>query len=217
MSIRVIIADDHSVVRDGLRLYLEQSDHNIDVVGEATNGADLLTLASSVHADVYILDITMPKLNGVEATRELVRRDPSARVIILSLHDSGSLVQKSLRAGARGYLTKETATRCIVDAIRAVHEGQTYVSSDVTQHLVQPLLKGMRAAEALAGDRLLTPAETRVVQLVAEGLSSKEAAASLHVSVNTIKKHRTNAMAKLGIHDTAGLVRYALREGIAKP
>lgn len=212
MSIRVIITDDHPVVRDGLRFAITRGGGDIAVVGEAGDGQALLELARTTPADVYVTDVTMPVLNGIEATRALVRRDPSARVIMLSLHGSDSIVSASLRAGARGFMTKESLTRCVAEAIREVHRGCFYLSPDVAHCVVKPFLDG-RAAPPAA----LTPREARVLQLVAEGRTSKEIAVQLDLSVNTIQKHRANLMAKLDIHDPVGLARYAIREGIAKP
>jgi len=217
LTIRIIIADDHQVVGDGIRFVVEQRPEEMTVVGEAADGHELLALARAKPADIYIVDITMPKLNGADATRELLKLYPDSQIIMLSLHTSGMMVQKSLQAGARGYVTKESASRCIVEAIQVLSRGQFYLSSDITKTVVQPI------AEAHGGDpdpvyiEALTPAEIQVVQLVAEGHSSKEISALLNVSINTVKKHRANAMAKLGIHDQVSLVRFALREGIAKP
>lgn len=217
MSIRVVIIDDHPVVRDGLRFRIEQSGKDILVVGEAGDGQELLTMAPSTLADVYVMDVTMPNLNGIEATRELLRDDPAAKVIMLSLHSSDSVVLKSLRAGARGFLTKESATRCIVDAICDVNLGRYYISPDVAQSVVRAFLRTPGDPTKARVANPLTPRERRVLQLLAEGNSSKEVATMLSVSVNTINKHRTNLMAKLNIHSQVELVRYALREGMAKP
>lgn len=218
MSIHVIITDDHPVVRDGLRFAIERSDADIVVVAEAGNGQELLDLPAEPGADVYIMDVTMPILNGIEATRRLIHRDPSAKVVMLSLHSSDSVVRESMQAGARGFLTKETATRCVAEATIEVHRGGYYMSPDVAQGIgsvLQAEREGV-AARSPTG-RPLTRQEYRVLQLVGEGLSEKEIAALLERSVNTVHKHRTNLMAKLDIHDQVSLARYALREGIAKP
>ena len=218
MTIRVVLVDDHPVVRDGLRFALERSGHGIEVVGEAGDGQVLLELAPLTRADVYVVDVTMPLLNGIEATRALLQQDPSARVIMLSLHNSDAVVGEALRAGAKGFLTKETATRHVVDAIHEVHQGRCYLSPDIASYMVREFL-GSSARDKLRGtpSQQLTPRETRILQLIAESHTGKEIAAILEISPNTVHKHRTNLMAKLGINDQVGLARYAIREGIAKP
>jgi len=217
MTIRIIVADDHPLVRDGVRFRIENRDSELEVIGEAKDGQALLALAESTPADVYLVDVTMPILNGLEATRELLKRRPESRVIILSFHVSGPVVRKALAAGARGYVTKESASRCIIEAILAVFQGQFYLSPDVTAAVVQPLVDGPLTASDSRPLPNLTSAQVQVVQLVAEGHSTREIATLLAISVNTVKKHRANAMSKLGIHDQISLARYALREGIAKP
>lgn len=217
MSIRVIIADDHPVVRDGLRLTIERGGTDIVIVGEAADGLEVLKLANTTPADVFIIDITMPNLNGIETTRELRKRFPTAKVIVLSLHDAKAMVEESLAAGARGYLTKEMATRHVVEAIAEVHTGRYYLCPMVAHFVVETNLlwkKGarMRGIAPVA----LTGQEKRVLQLIAEGHSSKEIAALLKRSVNTIHVHRNSLMAKLNLHKQADLVRYAIKAGIAK-
>jgi two-component system, NarL family, response regulator NreC len=216
MSIRVLIADDHPVVRDGLRFSIERSDSGIEVVAEASNGLEVLRHAESSPVDVYILDITMPELNGIETARELVQRQPSARIIMLSFHNSRAMVEQALAAGARGYLTKETATRNVVEAICQVRAGHSFLSPDVA-HFVMEAYAGRddRIRTARRGASL-TAQERRVLQLIAEGLSTKEIAVKLDRSENTIHAHRNHLMAKLGLRKGADLVRYAIREGIAK-
>lgn len=216
MSIRVILADDHPVVRDGLRFCIERSGRDLVVVGEAATGRELLDLVATTRVDVVVMDVTMPFLNGLEATRELLCRDPSIRVVMLSLQSSDSVVIESLRAGARGFVTKETATRCVVEAIEKVHDGRYFLSPDVAHCVVKPILHPDYQDDEPGTAATLTRQETRILQLIAENHSNKEIASQLGVSVNTVHTHRTNLMAKLDIHDQATLVRYALREGIAK-
>lgn len=217
MKIRVILADDHPVVREGLRMTLEGSGRNIAVVGEASDGFEVLTLAKAEPADVFILDITMPKMNGLEAARELRRAFPSAGVIMLSLHDSKTFVEEALAIGVRGYLTKETATRHVVDAVTEVHAGRHYLCPAIAHFVVEASRSGretskLRGAAPLA----LTGQERKVLQLIAEGHSNKDAAALLGLSANTIHVHRNSIMAKLGIHKQADLIRYAIKAGLAK-
>ena len=206
MSIRVVIADDHPVVRDGLRLTIERSGKNIVVVGEAGDGREVLKLARSQLADVFILDIIMPNLNGIDTTRELRKRFPAAKVIILSLHDTKAMVEEAVAAGARGYLTKEMATRNIVDAVTDVHAGRYYFCPMVAHFMVEAGLKGTtglrKRGEAPAA---LTGQERKVLQLIAEGHSTKEIAAALDLSGHTIHAHRSNLMAKLNLHKQSDL------------
>ena len=216
MSIRVLIADDHPIVRDGLRFSIEHSKAGIEVVAEASNGMEALELAKTSAIDIFILDITMPKLNGIDTTRELLRHQPGAKVIILSLHCSQAMVEQALTAGARGYLTKEAATRNLVEAVREVHADRCFLSPDIARYVVSGFT-GQGRSKQVARDVALTAQEKKVLQLVAEGLSTKEIADKFNRSVNTIHAHRNHLMAKLGLHKNADLVRYAIREGIAKP
>jgi DNA-binding NarL/FixJ family response regulator len=216
MSIRVVIADDHPVVRDGLRLTIERNGQPIVVVGEASDGMEVLKIAKTKPADVFILDITMPKLNGIETARELLRRTPFAKVIILSLHSTKTLVEESLAVGARGYLTKEMATQTVVEAVTEVHAGHFYLCPTVA-HFVQAALRTKGASRNRgAAPVALTGQEKKVLQLIAEGHSNKEIAALLELAANTIHAHRNRLMAKLNIHKQADLVRYAIKAGIAK-
>jgi two-component system, NarL family, response regulator NreC len=216
MSIRVLIADDHPVVRDGLRFSIERSDSGIEVVAEASNGLEVLRLAERSPADVYILDITMPELNGIETARELARRQPSARIIMLSFHNSRTMVEQALAAGARGYLTKETATRNVVEAVCQVRAGHSFLSPDVAHFVMEDYVGRDDRNHVARRGASLTAQEKRVLQLIAEGLSTKEIAVKLDRSENTIHAHRNHLMAKLGLRKVADLVRYAIREGIAK-
>lgn len=218
MSIRVLIADDHPVVRDGLRLTLERSEPDIVVVGEAADGVEVLTLAQTVPVDVFVLDVTMPNLNGIETARELRKRNPDVKVVVLSLHDTRAMVEGALAAGARGYLTKESATRHVVEAVTEVHAGRYYLSPPIAHFVVESgraWTRGTRPRGAAPAP--LTGRERRVLQLIAEGQSSKEIAAILGLSPNTVHAHRTSLMAKLDIHKDTDLVRYAIKAGIAKP
>lgn len=215
--IRVVIADDHPVVRDGLRLTIERSRKDIVVVGEATDGIELLRTVKTIPADVYIVDVTMPKRNGIEAARELLRKRPSARIIMLSLHDTQALVEEAFRVGAHGYLTKDTATRNIVDAVTEVHAGRFYLSPSIAHFFVRAGRQAGRSSTSGAGaSARLTAQEKKVLQLIAEGHSTKEIAGILGLAVNTVHAHRNRIMAALGIHRQAHLIRYAIREGIAK-
>lgn len=216
MSIRVFIADDHSLVRDGLRFAIERSSKDIEVVGEASDGIEALKMTERNPVDVFILDITMPHLNGLETAKELLKRHPKARIIMLSFHGSQAMVEESIKAGAHGYLTKETASRIVVEAICNVYAGDIYFSPDITHVLVD---KFHRLEEKQGNSKritALTPQERIVLQHIAEGLSTKEIGTVMELSVNTIQSHRKNLMAKLNIHKETDLVRIAIKEGIAK-
>jgi DNA-binding NarL/FixJ family response regulator len=216
MSIRVLIADDHPIVRDGLRLSLERSGRDVKVVGEAADGVEVLELAKIRRVDVFILDITMPRLNGLDTARELLKRRRTARIIILSLHDSRALVEEAMAVGARGYLTKETASRNVTEAVCEVYAGHFYLSPEIV-HLVverrEPRGQRKGTIEPLPA---LTACERRVLQLIAEGRTTKEIATDLGRAVDTIRTHRKNLMAKLKIHKETDLVRFAVKEGISK-
>jgi DNA-binding NarL/FixJ family response regulator len=217
MSIRVVIADDHPVVRDGLRLAIERSGKPIVIVGEAADGMEVLKLARERPPDVFIMDIIMLNLNGIETARELLKRSPGAKIIMLSLHDTRAMVEEALAAGARGFLTKETATRNVVDAVGEVHAGRYYLSPAIAHYVVEAGLPGKkRSRKREAAPVALTGQERKVLQLIAEGHSTKEVAAMLGVSVNTIHTHRSQLMAKLDMHKQTDLVHYAIKAGIAK-
>jgi two-component system NarL family response regulator len=217
MSIRVVIADDHPVVRDGLRLAIERSGKNIVIAGEASNGMEVQEIAKSKPVDVFILDITMPKLNGIETTRELLRRFPGAKIIMLSLHDSKAMVEESLAAGARGFLTKGSVTRTVVDAVTEIYAGRYFLCPAIAHFVVEAGLMGKKGLRRRgAGAAALTGQERKVLQLIAEGQSNKEIAALLGVAANTVHAHRNQVMAKLNIHKQADLVRYAIKAGLAK-
>ena len=216
MSIRVLIADDHPIVRDGLRLSLERGGRDVVVVGEAADGVEVLELAKTCRVDVFILDITMPRLNGLDTARELLKRRRTARIIILSLHDSRALVEESMAIGARGYLTKETASRNVTDAVCEVYAGRFYLSPEITHIMVERRERDGGKRGVMEPMLALTASERRVLQLIAEGRTAREIAADLGRAIDTVRTHRKNLMAKLGIHKQTDLVRYAVKEGISK-
>lgn len=217
MPIRVFIADDHPVVRDGMRLTIERNDKNIIVVGEAADGLEVLKNMGKNPADVYILDITMPNMNGIATTREILKRSKTAKVIILSLHDTRTVVEEALSAGAYGYLSKEMATRYVVDAVNEVSEGRNYLCPKLTRIIgAYGLNKSDGKPSGQALSRSLTRQENMIVQLIVEGLSNKEISAKLHLSVHTVRAHRSNLMSKLGIHKQVDLFHYAIKAGLAK-
>ena len=220
MRIKVLVADDHPVVRDGLRATVQMSqtqDHDdIEVVAEASNGHEVLEIAETTPIDVFILDIKMPLLNGIETASRLVRMKPSSKIIILSTHDSRFFVEKALKAGARGYILKESSTDEILKAIREVHSGKVFLSPAVTQYIVDGFIKKAHPGEKGPTLVTLTTREKEILQLLAEGYASRDIAERLFLSLNTVRVHKKNIMQKLDVHSQVDLVRYAIKEGISK-
>lgn len=207
MAVRVLIADDHEMFRQGLRVLLEEEGFHF--VAEASNGREAVQLCEQHHPEVAILDIAMPLLNGIFAAREIIKSNPRTKVVLLTQHTEDQMVLESLRAGVTGYVLKTRATSELVHALRAVCRGEMYLTQSISRTIVQAFL----TKDSLPG-RPLSDRERQVLQLVAEGKTNKEIASLLGISVNTAESHRTNLMEKLDIHDTAGLVRYALRNGV---
>ena len=207
MAVRVLIADDHEMFRQGLRVLLEEE--GFQFVAEASNGREAVQLCQQHHPEVAILDITMPLLNGIFAAREIIKSNPRTKVVLLTQHTEDQMVLESLRAGVTGYVLKTRATSELVHALRAVCRGEMYLTQSISRTVVQAFLTKDSLPERPLSDR-----ERQVLQLVAEGKTNKEVASLLGISVNTAESHRTNLMEKLDIHDTAGLVRYALRNGV---
>ena len=212
MSIRIVLADDHHIVRDGLRSLLEEQD-DMEVVAETDNGREAVALAAQLRPDVVVMDVGMPDLNGIEAARQVRGRAPGSRVVALSMHSDRRFVAGMLEAGASGYVIKDAAFEELARAIRAVHEGRTFLCPAVAGVIVEDYL-GRRAATQPAPARLLTPREREVLQLLAEGSSTKQTAARLGVSAKTIETHRSHIMEKLAIRSVAELTKYAIREGL---
>jgi len=209
VPIRILLADDHLVVREGLRSLLEAA--GFKVVGEARDGREALKLARMLEPEVTVMDIGMPGLNGVDACRELLREVPEMRIIVLTVHGEDAYVIEALRSGARGYVLKTQAGSDLVRAIGEVTQGRIYLSPSVSSAVVQAFLAGSTSPADP-----LTPREREVLQLVAEGRSTKEVAGILGVSVKTAETHRTRLMTELDIHHTAGLVHYAIRRGLIR-
>jgi len=214
LAFRIFIADDHEVVRKGL-ISLLQSQPDWEVCGEAGEGREAVEKAAELKPDVLILDIGMPSLNGLEATRQILKNDPAARILILTLHDSDSVVREVLNAGARGFLLKSDAVRDLVAAVEALRRDKTYFTSKVAAMVLEGYLKGgISPSPAQVGRNRLTPREREIVQLLAEGKSTKEVAVALGLSVKTAETHRSNIMRKLQIHSVSDLVLYAVRNNI---
>jgi len=210
-SIRILLADDHTLVRAGIRS-LVQALSGIQVVAEAGDGREALSLIEAHQPDVAVLDIAMPGLNGLEVAAQVADNFPYVRVIILSMHATEEYVLRALRAGAAGYLLKDADTTELELAIKAVTRGETYLSPAVSKHVTEYVRRvGQEAHSAL---ERLTPRQREVLQLVAEGHTTQEIACLMNISVKTVETHRTQLMERLDIHDIAGLVRYAVREGL---
>ncbi len=212
MAISILIADDHKIVREGLIALLSQHPQ-MQVVGEAENGRQAVQLAASLRPQVVIIDIGMPELNGIEATRQIVAEVPGAKVIALSMHSDKRFVKGMLKAGAAGYLLKYCASEELVSAIQMVMANRVYLSHDITGIVVEDYVQKLADSDASAF-QTLTPREREVLQLLAEGHSTRQIADTLHVSVKTIEVHRKQLMDKLGLASLADLVKYAIREGL---
>jgi DNA-binding NarL/FixJ family response regulator len=213
MSISVFIADDHTVVRDGLRLLIEtQSD--MKVVSEASNGREAARQVLRTKPDVVIMDIAMPELNGVEATRQIHENCPATKVIILSMYSSSEHIFQALKAGAHGYLLKESAGMEVISAIRVVHSGQRYLSEKIGGQMIDEYIHNREIVETGSPLSKLSSREREILQLVVEGKSSADIAQTLFLSPKTVETYRSRLMQKLGISDLAGLIRFAIQHGI---
>jgi DNA-binding NarL/FixJ family response regulator len=210
---RILIADDHEVVRRGIRALIE-SHPGWEVCGEAQDGREALEQAREVKPDLVLLDVGMPNLNGLEAARQILASCTATHILILTMHYSPQLVRETLAVGARGFLLKSDAGRDLITAVEAVQNHRTFFTSQVTQIVVDGYLNPDQTQEPSRGN--LTPREREVLQLLAEGKTSKEVAVALNLSVKTAETHRTNIMRKLDLHSVADLTLYALRKGIAQ-
>lgn len=212
-NVRILIADDHEVVRQGLRALLA-SEEGFTVCGEAKTGRDAVRKTRNLKPDIVVLDVSMPELNGIDAARQIRGASPRSEVLILTMHDRDDLLRTALQHGARGYVLKTDAVSELVAAIHAISRGKLFLSSGVAGSVVDTYLgSGEQSAGTFARGRL-TARERELVQLLAEGMSNKEAASTLHIAVKTVETHRTNILKKLGFHSVAELVRYAVRNRI---
>ena len=207
MSTHVLLADDHRIIRDGMKVFLEREGYRVNA--EAQNGQEAVRLALRLKPEVVVLDITMPVLNGLEAAREILRSAPATKVILLSMHDESPYVLDALRIGVKGFVTKTHAADDLVHAIREALRGKTYLSPELSQTIITAI-----QLKADVAEDPLTPRERQVLQLVAEGKTTRQAAELLNISVKTAETHRNRIMEKLNVHETAGLVRYAIRRGL---
>lgn len=215
LKVRILLADDHTVVRRGLRLVLD-GEPDLEVVAEASDGHEAVELGLSEDVDLAVLDVTMPRLTGIQAARELSRRRPELRLLILSMHDNERYFFEALRAGASGYVLKSVADRDLVEACRAVMRGEPFLYPAAVTALIRDHLERARDGEEVPADPL-TPRESEIVKLIAEGHTSREIAQQLVISEKTVERHRANVLEKLGMRDRVDLTRYAIRRGLAEP
>ena len=211
----ILLADDHAVVRRGLRLVLE-GEPDLRVVAEAGDGAEAVKLAMNAEVDLAVLDVSMPRMTGLQAARELTNRRKELRVLILSMHDNEQYLFEALRAGASGYVLKSVADRDLVEACRATMRGEPFLYPGGVQALMREYLERVRSGEAVHGE-LLTPREEEILKLVAEAHTNDEIGELLHISKKTVERHRANILEKLGMRDRVELTRYAIRRGLITP
>ena len=208
-----MLADDHIVMRTGLRALLERQ-ASLEVVGESENGRETVALAGSLRPDVVVMDVGMPVLNGIEATRMIVTEHPTTAVVILSMHADESYVMRALKAGARGYLLKDSAPADLISAIQAVSQNKSFFSPKVSRILAEDYVRILKQKGAVDSYDLLTSREREILQLLAEGKANKEVAAALNISPYTVETHRGHILEKLNLHNPAELILYAVRKGI---
>ena len=211
--IRILLADDHNVMRRGLRLLLENQ-RGFEVVGEASDGRQAAELAETLKPDVAVLDIAMPNLSGIEAAKRISAALPNTSIVILSMHSDESYVLRALKAGAKGYLLKDSAEGDLIQAIRSVHEGKAFFSPEISRMLVDDYIREIRMRGVDDSYELLTAREREILQLLAEGKSNKDIANLLNLSLYTVETHRRNLQDKLNLHSVAELILYAVRKGV---
>jgi DNA-binding NarL/FixJ family response regulator len=212
-QIRILLADDHTIIRSGLRLLLEQQP-DFKVVAEAADGREAVELVSKEHPEVAVLDIGMPQLNGIEATQQIVSREPRTNVVILSMHSDEGYVLRALKAGARAYILKNSADADLIRAVRSVSEGKSFFSPVISKMLLEDYIRQIRDKEVEDSYDLLTPRDREILQLLAEGKANKEVAKILKLSLYTVETHRGNILEKLNLHGVPELILYAVRKGI---
>jgi two-component system, NarL family, response regulator NreC len=213
MTIRILIADDHGIVRKGLRLQLEQN-KKFEVVGEASDGREAVRMAEELSPDIVIMDIAMPNLNGIQATTQIVKKNPQVGVIMLSMYSDETYLTRTLAAGAKGYLLKDSADEDLYHAVETVAQGKPFFSPAIANTLLEDYMRQLQQRGLQDSYDLLTEREKEILQLLAEGRSNKDVAALLNLSINTVETHRTRIMQKLGLHSTADIVLYAVRKRI---
>lgn len=211
--IRILLADDHTVIRKGLRALLERQPE-FSVVAEAADGREAVDIAEATNPDVAVIDIAMPNLNGIEAARRITERRPETAVVILSMHADEGYVLRALKAGARGYLLKDSPEDALLQAIRAVHAGKAFFSPEVSRMLAEDYMRQMGQRGVEDSYELLTSREREVLQMLGEGKSNKDVATQLNLSIYTVETHRANILEKLNLHSTAEMILYAVRKGV---
>jgi len=216
LKVRVLVAEDHAVVREGIRMILDAQE-DVEVVGEACDGDEALRLARQLLPDVVVMDISMPRMNGVEATQEIKRLYPDMQVLILTMHEEESYVFQLLRLGAAGYVLKRAAATDLVEGVRAASRGEAFLYPAVARSVVQDYLDRMRGGEGTGRYDGLTDREREILVLIAEGHTNAQIADRLFISVKTVQTHRAHIMEKLDLHDRSLLVRYAVRKGLIQP
>ena len=214
-AIRILIADDHALVRSGLRLILD-AEPDLQVVAEADNGYEAIEAVTSTPVDLAILDIAMPRMTGIQAAREISRREPRIRILILSMYDNEQYFFEALKAGASGYVLKSVADRDLLEACRATMRDEPFLYPGAVTALIRDYLRRTQAGERLPNS-ILTPREEEIVKLIAEGDSTKDIAEALVISAKTVERHRANILQKLGMRDRLALTRYAIRAGLVEP
>ena len=214
LKTRILLADDHAMVRRGLRMVLD-AEPDLEVVAETGDGADAVARALQDDVDLAILDITMPRMTGLQATRELHHRRPKLRILILSMHENERYLYEALKAGASGYVVKKLADRDLVEACRATMRGEPFLYPAEITAVIRDHLSDARAGEQLRDP--LTPRETEVIKLIAESYTNRQIAEALVISEKTVERHRANILEKLGMHDRVQLTRYAIRRGLLEP
>ena len=213
MKIRIVVADNHAIIREGLRIMLGNQP-DMEVVAIAANGREAIRLVDEHEPDVAVMDISMPELNGIEAMQQMVPRHPRMQVVVLSIHETKPYVYRALKAGATGYLIKETAGLEVVDAVRAVQHGERYLSQRIADLLATESFQKLEAFIEVSPLEVLSPREREILQLVAEGKTSQEIAERLSISPKTVDTYRSRLMHKIGVQDVAGLVRFAIQHGV---
>jgi two-component system response regulator NreC len=210
-KIKVLVADDHTILRQGIKSLLA-NEEEIEVIGEAKNGREVLTIVEETLPDIILMDIAMPGLNGLEATRRIKKKFPRMKVLVLTMYTNEEYIFQILNAGANGYLVKETAFQDLISAIKAVYKNEAFMSPSISKKVINSYIKRAQNEEETC--EMLTSREREILQLIAEGNSSKKIAELLFISPKTVETHRTHIMDKLNIHNRTGLVKYAIRKGI---